>query len=156
MSTSVERKTRKVIISKPRNLTAKEKSKILINRFKVLPKQARRTMTYDNGKEAATHGTVTGIIGMKFFFAKTYSSWQRGTNENRNGLVRFYLPRGTNLDRVSSAQIRRVEDLINNRPMKCLSYQTPNEAFEIEMDKLRKRSFNKNTKNFYPQVALAN
>lgn len=156
LSTSVERKTRKVIISKPRNLTAKEKSKTLINRFKVLPEQSRRTMTYDNGKEAVAHEIVTATVGMKFYFAKTYSSWQRGTNENRNGLVRFYLPRDTDLDRTSFAQIRRVENLINNRPMKCLNYQTPNEAFEIEINKLGKRSFNKNTKNFYPQVALAN
>ena len=156
LSTSVERKTRKVIISRPRNLTAKEKSRIIINRFKILPEQARRTMTYDNGKEAAAHKIVTDKVGMKFYFAKTYSSWQRGTNENRNGLVRFYLPSNIDLDKTSSWQIRRVENLINNRPMKCLNYQTPNEAFEIEINKLRKRSFNKNTKNFYPQVALAN
>lgn len=143
LSTSVERKTRKAIISKPRNLTAKEKSKIIINRFKVLPKQARRAMTYDNGKEAAAHETVTAAIGMKFYFAKTYSSWQRGTNENRNGLVRFYLPRDINLDNVSSAQIKRAENLINNRPMKCLNYQTPNEAFEIEMNKPRQKSLKK-------------
>ena len=139
LSTSVERKTRKVIISKLRNLTAREKSRIIVNRFRFLPKQARRTMTYDNGKEAAAHKTVTDNIGMKFYFAETYSSWQRGTNENRNGLVRFYLPRGTNLDSVSSAKIRQVENLINNRPMKCLDYQTPNEAFEIEMNKLKQK-----------------
>jgi len=139
LSTSVERKTRKVIISKPRNLTAREKSRIIINRFRSLPEQARRTMTYDNGKEAADHKTVTDNIGMKFYFAKTYSSWQRGTNENRNGLVRFYLPRDTDLDSVSSAKIKQVENLINNRPMKCLNYQTPNEAFEIEMNKLKQK-----------------
>lgn len=156
LSTSVERKTRKVIISKPRNLTAKEKSRIIVNRFKVLPEQARRTMTYDNGREAAAHKIVTDKIGMKFYFAKTYSSWQRGTNENRNGLVRFYLPHNTDLDKISYGRIKRVENLINNRPMKCLNYQTPNEAFEIEINKLYKRSFNKNIKKVYPQVALAN
>ena len=74
LSTSVERKTRKVIISKPRNLTAKEKSRIIVSRFKFLPEQARRTMTYDNGKEAAAHEIITDKIGMKFYFAKTYSS----------------------------------------------------------------------------------
>jgi IS30 family transposase len=137
LSTSVERKTRKVIISKPRDLTAKEKSRTLINRFKILPKQARRTMTYDNGKEATAHETVTASIGMKFYFAKTYSSWQRGTNENRNGLVRFYMPRDTDLDKMSWQQIRRVENLINNRPVKLLGYKTPNEAFKIEMSKLK-------------------
>ena len=140
LSTSVERKTRKIIISKPRDLTAKEKSRILIRRFKTLPEKARRTMTYDNGKEAAAHEIVTDAIGMKFYFAKTYSSWQRGTNENRNGLVRFYLPRETDLDQLTSRQIRRVEDLINNRPVKLLDYQTPNEAFKFEINKLKSRS----------------
>lgn len=137
LSTSVERKTRKVIISRPHNLTAEEKSKVLIKRFKPLPDGAKRTMTYDNGKEAAAHEAVTLSIGMKFFFTKTYSSWQRGTNENRNGLVRFYLPKDTRLSELTPRQIQRVEDLINNRPVKLLGYKTPNEAFEIEMNKLK-------------------
>src|SRR3989344_1486659 len=93
LATSVERKTRKVVISKPKDLTAKTKVHILIRRYRKLSKEARRTMTYDNGREAAAHEAVTAAIGMRFFFAKTYASWQRGTNENRNGLVRFYLPR---------------------------------------------------------------
>lgn len=135
LSTTVERKTRKVMIFRPRNQTAKAKATATIRRYQDLPAKARRTMTYDNGLEAAAHETVTAAIGMKFYFAKTYASWQRGTNENRNGLVRFYLPRDTNLDQVTAAQIRRVEDKINNRPMKCLNYQTPNEAYAIEMNK---------------------
>mgnify|MGYP001600269118 CR=1 FL=1 len=113
-------------------------------------------MTYDNGLEAAAHEIVTAAIGMKFYFAKTYASWQRGTNENRNGLVRFYLPREVDLDTVSDARIRRVENLINNRPMKCLGYRTPNEAYAEELDKLQQRSLRKNTKIFYPRVALVN
>lgn len=152
LSTSAERKTRKVIIFKPHNLTAKEKAKGIIRRYRSLPKEARRTMTYDNGKEAVTHETVTAAIGMKFYFAKTYSSWQRGTNENRNGLVRFYLPRTTDLSKVTHGQIRRLENQINNRPMKCLNYLTPNEAFEIEMNKLYKGHNNRYIKIFYPQV----
>lgn len=140
LSTSVERKTRKVIISKPRNLTAKEKAKTIINRFKRLPEQARRTMTYDNGKEIVAYEAVTDAIGMKFYFTKTYASWQRGTNENRNGLVRFYLPRNTDLNQLTWQQIRQVENLINNRPVKCLGYQTPNEAFVLETNKLKSRA----------------
>ena len=139
LSTSVERKTRKVIITRPRNLTAEEKSRILIKRLRPLPEQARRTMTYDNGKEAARHEAVTGAIGMKFYFAKTYSSWQRGTNENRNGLVRYYLPRDTELSQLTARQIQRVENLINDRPVKLLGYKTPNEAFAIEMNKLKSK-----------------
>jgi IS30 family transposase len=136
LSTTVERKTRKVMIFRPRNQTAMAKAMETIRRYRHLPMKARRTMTYDNGLEAAAHETVTAAIGMKFYFTKTYASWQRGTNENRNGLVRFYLPKETDLNRITAAQIRRVEDKINNRPMKCLNYQTPNEVYTIEMNKL--------------------
>lgn len=139
LSTSVERKTRKIIISKTRNRTSEEKTKALIRRFKNLPPEARRTMTYDNGKEVVGHETVTARVGMKFYFAQTYSSWQRGTNENRNGLVRFYLPRDTDLDKLTPRQIRRVENLINNRPVKLLGYKTPNEVFALEMNKLKSK-----------------
>lgn len=139
LTTSVERKTRKVIIFKPNDLTARTQAQGIIRRYRRLPQEARRTMTYDNGREAAAHETVTAHIGMKFYFARTYASWQRGTNENRNGLVRFYLPRGTNLDKVTNGHVRRVENLINNRPMKVLDYLTPNEAFEIEMNRLLNR-----------------
>jgi|SRR3989338_181174 len=156
LSTAVERKTRKVMIFRPHNLTAQAKAEATIRRYRILHPAARRTMTYDNGLEAAAHEAVTASIGMKFYFAKTYASWQRGTNENRNGLVRFYLPRETDLDTVSDIQIKRVENLINNRPMKCLGYQTPNEAYEFEMNKLHQKSLRKNIKNFYPSVALVN
>ncbi len=138
LSTSVERKTRKVVILRPNDLTAKTKAKGIIRRFRLWPNEARRTMTYDNGREASAHETVTAAIGIKFYFAKTYASWQRGTNENRNGLVRFYLPKDTDLNRLTNRQIKRVENLINNRPVKLLSYRTPNEAFAIEMDKITK------------------
>ena len=141
LSTTVERKTRKVMIFRPRNQTAEAKAAMTIRRYRALPVAAKRTMTYDNGLEAAAHETVTAAIGMKFYFAKTYASWQRGTNENRNGLVRFYLPKDTDLDQVTAAGIRRVENLINNRPMKCLNYRTPNEAYQLEMNKL---TINKN------------
>jgi len=156
LSTTAERKTRKVMIFRPRDLTAQAKAQATIRRYRTLPPAARRTMTYDNGLEAAAHETVTAATEMKFYFAKTYSSWQRGTNENRNGLVRFYLPRTIDLDTVSDARIRRVENLINNRPMRCLGYRTPNEAYASEMNKLHQRSLRQNSKNFYPQVALVN
>lgn len=156
LSTAAERKTRKVMIFRPRDLTAQAKAVATIRRYRTLPPKARRTMTYDNGLEAAAHESVTASIGMKFYFAKTYASWQRGTNENRNGLVRFYLPRDVDLDLVSGARIKRVENLINNRPMKCLGYRTPNEAYEIEMNKLYQKSLRENIKKFYPQVALVN
>jgi len=136
LCTTVERKTRKVMIFRPRNLSATAKAESTIRRYRNLPTKAKRTMTYDNGLEAAAHEAVTAAIGMKHYFAKTYASYQRGTNENRNGLVRYYFPKDTNLDTITTAEIKRVENKINNRPMKCLAYQTPNEAFANEMNKL--------------------
>lgn len=124
------------MIFRPINQTAKAKAVATIRRYRNLPKDAKRTMTYDNGLESALHETVTAAIGMRYYFADAYSSWQRGTNENKNGLVRFYLPKDTDLSKVSYQQIRLVENLINNRPMKCLNYQTPNEAYNFEMNKL--------------------
>lgn len=160
VATSVERKTRKTIIFKPKNLTAKEKAKRTIQRYRYLPKEACRTMTFDNGKEATAHMMITKAVGMKCYFAKPYASYQRGTNENKNGLVRFYLPRETNLDLVSAIRIRRVENQINNRPMKLLSYQTPNEAFAHEIAKLQsgreRNSETRGEKIFIHKVALAN
>jgi len=138
LSTTVERKTRKVMIFRPSDQTALAKANLTIARYRYLPPAAKRTMTYDNGLEASAHETVTAAIGMKFYFAKTYSSWQRGTNENRNGLVRYYLPKTIDIDTVSDAQIKQVENQINNRPMKCLAYQTPNEVFASEMNKLKR------------------
>src|SRR3989338_7564895 len=119
LSTAVERKTRKVMIFRPRDLTAQAKARSTIRRYRAFPSEARRTMTYDNGLEAAAHETVTAAIGMKFYFAKTYSSWQRGTNENRNGLVRFYLPRGVDLDTVSGAPVCWGGKFNKNFAIKC-------------------------------------
>ena len=126
------------MIFRPSDQTVLAKANLTIARYRYLPPAAKRTMTYDNGLEASAHETVTAAIGMKFYFAKTYSSWQRGTNENRNGLVRYYLPKTIDIDTVSDAQIKQVENQINNRPMKCLAYQTPNEVFASEMNKLKR------------------
>jgi len=156
LSTTAKHKTRKVMIFRPRDLTAQAKACLTIYRYRTLPPEARRTMTYDNGLKAATHETVTATVGMKFYFVKTYASWQRGINENRNGPVRFYLPRDADPDSVSDAEIKRIKNLINNRPMKCLGYQTPNEAYKDEINKLYQRSLRSNIKNFYPWVALVN
>lgn len=140
LSTAVERKTRKTMVFRPRDLSARAKASATIQRYRKLPPAARRTMTYDNGLEAAAHETVTAAVGMKFYFAEPYASYQRGTNENRNGLVRFFIPRDTDLDTLSNAQIKRVENKINNRPMRCLEYRTPNEVYAYEMNKLQQRS----------------
>jgi IS30 family transposase len=86
------------------------------------------TLTYDNGKEFAYHQTISEELDAQGYFAHPYHSWERGLNENTNGLIRQYLPKGTDFHaraRRSAASM----DLLNNRPRKCLGFKTPNQLF---------------------------
>ena len=93
-----------------------------------LPEQLRRTMTLDNGKEFAQHQILTDRLGLGVYFAKPYASWQRGLNENTNGLLRQFFPKGTDFARISRRQAARAERLLNERPRKSRGYQTPSEV----------------------------
>jgi IS30 family transposase len=124
----VERKTRLVKLVRVWGRDGKRTAAAIISRLGPLPKKGRRTLTLDNGIEHTRHEWITAAIGILCYFCDPYSSWQRGSNENRNGMVRRYFPKGTDFSRLTSAEIRRVESTINNRPMKCLGYRTPKEA----------------------------
>ena len=87
------------------------------------------TITYDNGKEFASHAEIVAALGAKSYFAKPYRSWERGLNEHTNGLVRQYFPKGTDFSTLSNADVQWVEDKLNSRPRKILGYQTPSEVF---------------------------
>ncbi len=87
------------------------------------------TITADNGKEFAGHAKVAKALEADFFFATPYHSWERGLNEHTNGLLRQYLPKGTDLRQVTDARVKRVQDILNARPRKALGYLTPAEAF---------------------------
>ena len=87
------------------------------------------TITSDNGIEFTRHQTIANVLDADFFFADPYSSWQRGTNENTNGLVRQYFPKRSAFNAVSDADIAFVIDRLNNRPRKVLAFRTPNEVF---------------------------
>ncbi len=87
------------------------------------------TITSDNGKEFANHKEIAKELNIDFFFAKPYHSWQRGANENLNGLVRQYFPKKTNFDLIQENQVKKVEKILNNRPRKRYNYLTPNEVF---------------------------
>lgn len=87
------------------------------------------TITSDNGSEFADHKIIALTLNTDFFFADPYSSWQRGTNENTNGLVRQYFPKKSDFTSLSDADIQHVADRLNNRPRKCLAFRTPNEIF---------------------------
>lgn len=88
-----------------------------------------QSVTLDNGKEFAKHEAFTQETGAIVYFADPYSSWQRGTNENTNGLIRQYFPKGTDFSTVSAKQIQEVENMLNNRPRKRLGYRTPNQVW---------------------------
>jgi IS30 family transposase len=87
-----------------------------------------RTTTADNGKEFAAHAELAAVLGLDVYFARPYHAWERGTNENTNGLVRQFFPKGLDLRQVTARQVEHVEDLLNNRPRKCLGYRTPLEV----------------------------
>jgi len=92
------------------------------------------SVTLDNGKEFAKHETFTQETGVVVYFADPYSSWQRGTNENTNGLIRQYFPKGTDFSTVTVQRIQEVEDMLNNRPRKRLGYRTPNQVWREAMN----------------------
>jgi IS30 family transposase len=88
-----------------------------------------RTTTFDNGKEFSDHQKIADALNVKVFFANPYSAWERGCNENTNGLIRQYLPKSTDLGNKSREEVKAIENKLNNRPRKKLDFKTPNEVF---------------------------
>lgn len=128
LNTLAERKSRLVLITKLPRKGAAETNKAVLNRLKMLPANGRQTLTLDNGTENAKHEQLSARLGIKCYFAHPYASWERGTNENLNGLIRWYLPKGTDFSKITPEQIARIEYLLNSRPRKCLGYKTPLEV----------------------------
>jgi IS30 family transposase len=89
-------------------------------------------MTYDNGFEMTNHKWLTEQTGTAIYFAHPYSSWERGTNENTNGLIRRFLPKKTDFNLVPESELKSIQNKLNNRPRKILQYLTPNEAIKLE------------------------
>jgi IS30 family transposase len=90
-----------------------------------LPAGLRRTLTWDQGSEMASHLQITAALGMSVYFCDPHSPWQRPTNENSNGLLRDYFPKGTDLAVHSAQRLQEVQDELNNRPRKCLNWESP-------------------------------
>lgn len=129
LHTEVERISRMLFVEKMKRKTSEEAKKAMVRIFKPIPKKLKRTTTLDNGPEHVRHENVTKTTGIQIYFARPYASWQRGANENANGLVRWYYPKGTNFDEVSREGIKRVQNAINNRPRKSLGYKKPIEIY---------------------------
>jgi IS30 family transposase len=131
--TQVERKSRYLLVNKIADRQAGTVAQTKINQFCALPKDWRRTLTLDNGKEFAAFKRVEQTTGIRVFFADPYSAWQRGTNENTNGLIRRFYPKGTDFSKVSDDELARVAHWINNRPRKRLDYRTPHEVVQQDL-----------------------
>ena len=101
----------------------------IIEQMSALPPWFARTLTWDRGSELAQHQRVTAATGIQVYFADPYSPWQRGSSENVNGLLREYLPKGTDLSVHTAAQLHAIAAELNDRPRKRLGYHTPAEAF---------------------------
>jgi len=126
----VERTTRFVVLVPLKNRTAEEVRKEFAREMKYLPTQLKRSLTYDQGREMAEHKLFTRDTKMKVYFAHPASPWERGTNENTNGLIRQFFPKGTDFNKISWREIKKVQDMLNGRPRKTLNWANPNEAYQ--------------------------
>lgn len=133
--TEVERVSRKLEAHKVARIASEETSQVQVHIFAGLPANARRTTTLDNGRENHLHGRLKEL-NMAVYFADPYSSWQRGTNENTNGLLRRYLPKRTDFTTLAQDELDDIVEEINSRPRKCLDYATPNEVFLSEINNI--------------------
>jgi len=124
-----ERKSRLIRITKLSRKTAAKMKNATIRKLSDLPAKLKKTITYDNGTENTEHQAVNTALGTKSYFCIPFHSWEKPLVENSIGLIRRYFPKKTDFSKVSYNEIRRVENLINNRPRKCLNYATPNEIF---------------------------
>ena len=119
--------------------------------YKDIPAPARIDRTWDNGTESSCHLLVDEALGMLTYYANPYSSHQRGSNENRNGRIRRYLPKKTSFDDLTDADLQAIVDEINDTPMKVLDWETPNEVWYRELGKLMPKTSHPKT-----SVALTN
>ncbi len=129
IATLVERKTRYLMLCKLSAPSAEEAWKKMAKRFNELPEHLRQSLTYDRGKEMSRHVKLTKAAKVKVYFCDPQSPWQRGTNENTNGLLRQYFPKGMDMTKVTNKDLRFVEDRLNGRPRKVLQWKMPREAF---------------------------
>ena len=123
-----DRTARLALFAKVEKKTAEEVSATIIRLLSPYTDKVL-TLTSDNGKEFTQHEEISKALGAEFYFAHPYSSWERGTNENMNGLIRQYFPKDCDFRTVTDGDIQIAMEKLNNRPRKCLGYQTPNEVF---------------------------
>jgi IS30 family transposase len=126
--------TRTTILIPIKNPEAETIAKVFAKEVKKLPQQMKLTMTYDQGREMAQHKLFTKITGVKVYFAHPRSPWERGSNENTNGLIRQFFPKGTEFNKVSRYEVKKVQNLLNGRPRETLGFKKPYEVFNKLMN----------------------
>lgn len=130
IATLVERKTRFVMLVRVRSKETREVTRAIARQIKKLPEELRKTLTWDNGGELADHKGLKLASNVDIYFCDPYSPWQRGSNENTNGLLRQYFPKGTDLSGYTQVQLNKVAAKLNGRPRKTLGVRTPAEALQ--------------------------
>jgi IS30 family transposase len=130
IGTLVERTTRTIIIVPLKAMDATTVRKAFEKEFESLPKQMKISLTYDNGSEMSQHKLFTKHTKINVYFTHPYSPWERPTNENSNGLVRDYFPKGTDFNLITKARLKEVQHQLNERPRKVLDWCTPKEVFD--------------------------
>lgn len=129
LGTLVERSARLTLLVPLKKKDALSVSQAFAKAFKRIPDQFKKTLTYDRGLEMVRHKEFSKKSKVKVFFADPHSPWQRGTNENTNGLIRQYFPKGTDFNTIRAVEIKKVEQRLNSRPRKTLNFYTPSEIF---------------------------
>lgn len=130
LGTLVERTTRyTLLVPLGKSKDAESVREAYANELRSVPRELAKTLTYDQGKEMSGHKAFTIDTGMQVYFAHPASPWERGTNENTNGLIRQYFPKGTEFDKVSVQEIKRVQRQLNGRPRAVLNFYKPDEVF---------------------------
>ncbi|NKF24817.1 IS30 family transposase [Solimonas marina] len=139
VGTLVERRTRFVVLCRMDGCTAQNALEGFTRQMKKLPSFLRESLTYDRGSELACHAELSRRLKLDIWFADPHAPWQRGSNENTNGLLRQFLPKGADLSQASQTHLNDIARLLNGRPRKTLDWQTPEEAMAQEMADYAKR-----------------
>ncbi len=129
VATHVDRRSRFLLAAKVFRRTAAEVTDATQKLLQPLPQQVRRTLTVDNGSEWTAFRRLQRTLGIQVYFATPYAAWERGTNENTNGLLRDYFPKQTDFSRIAARRLASGVNALNHRPRKCLAYRTPAEVF---------------------------